>query len=221
MVGSPPGARRAGVLVPLFSIPSSRSWGIGEIGDIEPMARWLASAGQRILQLLPINEMPPGETSPYSALSATAIDPQFISMTALEDVDAIGGEASLGPDLRTVLDAVRIAPAIDYAAVRNLKLTILRRAYTRFRDTEWAGGTRRSAAFRAYMEQQGWWLEDYALYWSEQYLLQAFLSGNPAWEVVVPLHALARQDEARLRAVLPGAPAGLGPGAFWIRRRPA
>ncbi len=65
------------------------------------------------------------------------------------------------------------------------------------------------------------WLEDYGLYWSEQYLLQAFLSGNPAWEVVVPLHALARQDEARLRAVLPGAPAGLGPGAFWIRRRPA
>jgi hypothetical protein len=65
------------------------------------------------------------------------------------------------------------------------------------------------------------WLEDYGLYWSEQYLLQAFLSGNPSWEVLVPLHALARADEARLRAVLPGAPAGLGPGAFWIRRRPA
>lgn len=65
------------------------------------------------------------------------------------------------------------------------------------------------------------WLEDYGLYWSEQYLLQAFLSGNPAWEVLVPLHALARADEGRLRAVLPGAPAGLGPGAFWIRRRTA
>src|SRR5215211_7963022 len=113
-------SRRAGILVPLFSIPSSRSWGIGEIGDIEPMAQWLASAGQRVLQLLPINEMPPGETSPYSALSATAIDPQFISMTALEDVDAIGGEASLEPELRTALDAVRITPTIDYTAVRGL-----------------------------------------------------------------------------------------------------
>src|SRR6187431_799757 len=100
MVGSPPGARRAGVLVPLFSIPSSRSWGIGEIGDIEPMARWLASAGQRILQLLPINEMPPGETSPYSALSAMAVDPQFIAVHALEDFGATGGEQALAAGLR-------------------------------------------------------------------------------------------------------------------------
>jgi 4-alpha-glucanotransferase len=164
MARSQPGARRAGVLVPLFSIPSSRSWGIGEIGDIEPMARWLESAGQRLLQLLPINEMPPGEASPYSALSATAIDPQFISMAALEDVDAIGGEASLEPQLRASLDAVRIAPTIDYAAVRDLKHRVLRRAYAWFRDTEWASGTRRAAAFRAYMEQQAWWLEDYALF---------------------------------------------------------
>ena len=37
-----PGARRAGILVPLFSLASSRGWGIGEIGDIESMARWLA-----------------------------------------------------------------------------------------------------------------------------------------------------------------------------------
>jgi 4-alpha-glucanotransferase len=80
-----PVSRRAGILVPLFSIPSSRSWGIGEIGDIKTMARWLETAGQRVLQLLPINEMPGGETSPYSALSAMAIDPQFISMAAVED----------------------------------------------------------------------------------------------------------------------------------------
>ena len=50
-------------------------------------------AGQRLLQLLPINEMPPGETSPYSALSAMAIDPQFITLDHVEDFAAIGGEA--------------------------------------------------------------------------------------------------------------------------------
>ena len=36
------GSRRAGLLVPLFSMPSSRSWGIGEIGDIPAMAAWMA-----------------------------------------------------------------------------------------------------------------------------------------------------------------------------------
>ena len=45
--------RRAGVLLPLFSMPSSRSWGIGEITDIPLMARWLRDAGISVLQLLP------------------------------------------------------------------------------------------------------------------------------------------------------------------------
>jgi 4-alpha-glucanotransferase len=128
------------------------------------MTRWLASAGQRLLQLLPINEMPPGETSPYSALSAMAIDPQFISMALLEDFDAIGGEAALEPSLRARLDAVRVAPRIDYQHVRALKLTALRRSFVNFRNTEWAGGTRRASAFRAYTEEQSWWLDDYALF---------------------------------------------------------
>ena len=43
-------SRRAGVLVPLFSLSSTRGWGIGEIGDIADTARWLESAGQRLLQ---------------------------------------------------------------------------------------------------------------------------------------------------------------------------
>jgi 4-alpha-glucanotransferase len=157
-------SRRAGILVPLFSIPSSRSWGIGEIPDIEPMTRWLAGAGQRLLQLLPINEMPPGETSPYSALSAMAIDPQFISLEALEDFAAIGGEAALESRLRQRLDAVRITPRIDYRIVRDLKQTTLRRAFAHFRDTEWKTGTGRAAAFRTYAGQQAWWLDDYALF---------------------------------------------------------
>lgn len=159
-----PASRRGGILVPLFSLASSRSWGIGEIDDIEPMARWLSSAGQRLLQLLPINEMPPGETSPYSALSAMAIDPQFIAIASLEDFEEIGGEAGLEPADRARLDAVRLSPQIDYRNVRDLKLATLRRAFAHFRDREWKSGTRRAAAFSAFREQQAWWLDDYALF---------------------------------------------------------
>ena len=119
--------RRAGTLIPLFSLPSSRSWGIGEIGDIAAIARWLDAAGIRILQLLPINEMPPGESSPYSALSAMAIDPQFITLDEVEDFQEIGGEEALEPGLRARLDAVRVAPRIQYAEVRALKELVLRR----------------------------------------------------------------------------------------------
>lgn len=156
------------------------------------MTRWLRSAGQRLLQLLPINEMPPAETSPYSALSAMAIDPQFISLEALEDFAGIGGESALEPVLRQRLDAARVAPRIDYPAVRHLKQLVLRRAFTHFRDTELAGGTRRGAAFRAYVEDQAWWLDDYALFRA----LHA-QQGERAWtDWPEPLRA---RDEAALQ----------------------
>jgi len=161
---SPTGSRRAGVLVPLFSIPSSRSWGIGDMGDIAAMTHWLRSAGVRLMQLLPTNEMPPGETSPYSALSAMAIDPQFIAVGLLEDFVALGGERHLEADLRTRLEHVRAAPSVDYANVRDLKQIVLRRAFSRFHESEWARNTRRAVALRAYIRNQAWWLDEYALF---------------------------------------------------------
>ena len=157
-------SRRAGVLVPLFSLASSRSWGIGEIGDIASVTRWLAAAGQRTLQLLPINEMPPGMASPYSALSAMAIDPQFITLDLVEDFVELGGEEALEPELRARLDVMRMSPRIDYAEVRALKHIVLRRAFERFRNIEWASSTHRGSACRAYIAEQGWWLDDYALF---------------------------------------------------------
>src|SRR5438034_9046456 len=120
------GPRRAGLLIPLFSCPSEASWGIGDIGDIEPIAAWLAAAGQRVLQLLPINEMAPGQQSPYSAISAMAIDPLYIRVTDIPDFAALGGESSLTADERERLEAARRAPRIDYAAVRALKRPALR-----------------------------------------------------------------------------------------------
>ena len=60
------------------------------------MTRWLSGAGQRILQLLPINEMAPGQQSPYSAISSMAIDPIYIRLPGVPEFAAMGGEASLG-----------------------------------------------------------------------------------------------------------------------------
>ena len=44
------------------------------------LARWMRGAGLRVLQVLPLNEMAPGQASPYSAISAMALDPIFISV---------------------------------------------------------------------------------------------------------------------------------------------
>ncbi len=156
--------RQAGLLIPLFSFPSSTSWGIGDIGDLAPMTSWLAGAGQRLLQLLPLNEMAPGQQSPYSAISAMAIDPVYIRLPDVPEFAAAGGESALGADDRALLDRVRQSPRIDYGAVRGLKHRALRAAYSRFLNAEWSRDTDRSMAFRRFVTAQAWWVEDYALF---------------------------------------------------------
>ena len=68
------------------------------------------------------------------------------------------------------------------------------------------------------------WLEDFGLYWTEQYLLQAFLTHNPVWDIVCAVGALARDRREQLAGVVPAGVPVTGGGAFWIRRthaRPA
>ena len=156
--------RRAGVLIPLFACPSSVSWGIGGIGDIQPVAEWLADAGLRVLQLLPINEMAEGQQSPYSAMSAMAVDPIYIRLADVPDYIAIGGEDALSHEERLRLASARTAQQIDYAAVRALKRPALRAAFDRFHDHEWNCNTSRGDAFKAYVDRERWWIDDYALF---------------------------------------------------------
>ena len=150
--------RRAGISVPLFSLRSTRSWGIGEIGDIPFLAAWLHSARQSVLQLLPMNELAPGETSPYSALSAMAIDPQFISIWMLDDAPA------LEETWRLEIDEVQSAPRIDYGRVRRLKGKALAACFDRFYELEWLPGSARAGKLRSYIAGEAWWLKEYSVY---------------------------------------------------------
>ena len=132
--------RHSGLLVPLFSMPSRASWGIGEIGDIPIAASWLRAAGQDLLQLLPINEMAVGQRSPYSALTAMAIDPIFISVHAVDEFRSIGGEAAMDAAWRERLDAARRSPAIDHALVREREAAGAARRLRRVRQPSRAAG---------------------------------------------------------------------------------
>jgi 4-alpha-glucanotransferase len=150
--------RRAGITLPLFSLRSSRSWGIGEIGDVPAMAEWMKASHQSALQILPLNELAPGETSPYSSLSAMAIDPQFISIWNLED-------GKLCEELwRDEIEAARRTSRIDYRRVRDLKGRALRLLFDRFYRAEWLLHTPKADAVRAYVTRENWWIRDYSLY---------------------------------------------------------
>ena len=56
--------RQAGVLVPLFSLRSAADWGVGEVPDLVPFARWAADAGLGTVLMLPVNEVSRGQHSP-------------------------------------------------------------------------------------------------------------------------------------------------------------
>jgi 4-alpha-glucanotransferase len=156
--------RHAGVLVPLFSIPSREGWGIGEIPDLAHFARWLAACGCDFVQLLPVNEMEEGQSSPYSAMSAMAIDPIFISLGRLDDFREAGGERALAAADRDRLADARAAAAVDYSTVRSIKRTALRMAFDRFLERHWRPGSARAQELRRFQEKAAWWLTDYALF---------------------------------------------------------
>jgi 4-alpha-glucanotransferase len=168
--------RSAGLLLPLFSMPSSRSWGIGEFADVPVFARWMRGAGLSLLQVLPLNEMAPGQASPYSAVSSMALDPIFISVPDVPDFQELGGEEALDAAARGLLDHARSGGSVDYWSVRTLKDRALRSAFRRFLRHEWTGESERAGQLRAFIRDEAWWLDDYALYRAAQHA-----AGGQAW----------------------------------------
>jgi len=157
-------ARHAGVILPLFSAVSTSSWGLGELADLAPLSWWLAAAGFDRLMLLPLGTVPEGETSPYSAMSAMAIDPIYIAIDRLEDLPRTDGAAMFPEDAVRDLQTARGGARIQYPVVRRAKIRALTMAFDRFHAEEWARFTTRAAALAAYIARERWWLDDYALY---------------------------------------------------------
>jgi 4-alpha-glucanotransferase len=158
--------RVSGVTIPLFSLRTRNDWGIGQITDLPACAAWLQQAGQRLVQVLPTHELSEGETSPYGALSAFAIDPIYIDVEAIPDLDGEAIAKRLGEEGLAELDRVRRSQAVDYETVRHLKKRAFAEAFSRFREKEIEGGNggERAHAFFAFIEREGAWLRDHALY---------------------------------------------------------
>jgi 4-alpha-glucanotransferase len=159
------------------------------------MTAWLAAAGQRVLQLLPLNEMATGEYSPYSALSAMAIDPIYIALPAVPDFVALGGEDALDSDERRTLSTVRSTPRIAYNEIRGLKRRALERAFARFFDTDWRARSERAGQMRAFLGEQAWWIDEYALFRA----IHACHAERPwtAWPEPLQRRERAALDDAR------------------------
>ncbi len=169
-------ARHAGVMAPLFSLRGNAGWGIGEFRDLVPFAVWLASAGFDRLMLLPVGPLAGGDTSPYGAVSAMAIDPLYIALDDVPEFTRAGGIDALNDEARAAIDRARTSARVDYGAVRQAKSEALARAFEIFDVEEWGGLSLRAAEFAGYLARERWWLDDYGLY---QALADSL--GLPSW----------------------------------------
>jgi isoamylase len=158
------GKRRAGVLLPLFSMRRRGDWGIGDIGAIAPFANWAQKAGFSVIQLLPINAVSGLDASPYSAISAFAIDPVYIALDECEDFIAAGGRAALPPAIRSEIEALAGTPRVNWNRVRAVKREGSLLAFQRFLRDEWRPRTARARELMSFMKEQRSWLDNYALF---------------------------------------------------------
>jgi len=143
--------RVAGILLHPTSLPGP--FGIGELG---PSARafvdFLAQTGQSIWQVLPLGPTGYGD-SPYQSFSAFAGNPLLVSLEMIRDVGLLG-ESDLEP--------ARLPPGpVDYAAVIERKLPLLRRAFETF---ERKAPPPARSDFERFCAGQAKWLDDFAFF---------------------------------------------------------
>lgn len=152
--------RCAGTQVPVFSLRSRSSFGVGDFGDLKKMIDWVALTQQRVLQVLPINDSTTTHTwtdsYPYSCISIFALHPQYADLNALPPI-ADKAERERFEALRQELNAL---PQIDYERVNNAKNEYLRIIYEQEGKTVMA-----SAEFKAFFKEAESWLVPYGQYW--------------------------------------------------------
>lgn len=151
--------RCAGTQVPVFSLRSRNSFGVGDFGDLKKMIDWVAFTKQRVLQVLPINDSTITHTwtdsYPYSCISIFALHPQYADLSALPPI-ADEAERERFETLRQELNAL---PQIDYERVNNAKNEYLRAIYEQEGKKIMA-----SAKFKAFFKETESWLVPYGQY---------------------------------------------------------
>ncbi len=151
--------RCAGTLVPVFSLRSRDSFGVGDFGDLKKMIDWVALTGQRVLQVLPINDTTMTHTwtdsYPYSCISIFALHPQYVDLNALPKIENEAKRKKFEA-LREELNALS---QIDYERVNNAKNDYLTVLYAQIGKDMMS-----SAEFKTFFKENESWLVPYAQY---------------------------------------------------------
>lgn len=149
------GWKCAGTAVPVFALRTEDSFGTGDFHDLERLVDWVAATGQRVIQLLPVNDTAMtgtwADSYPYSANSIYALHPQFVYLP-----DA---GVEICDDYKAARAELEALPAVDYERVNAEKDKWLRLAFAK----TWPA-VRDSEGYREFVSRNSMWLDAYCAF---------------------------------------------------------
>lgn len=146
--------RGAGTAIPVFSLRSNDSFGVGEFEDLKLLARWCVRTGQKIIQILPINDTTMTHTwqdsYPYNANSTFALHPMYIRLSSVGKLTK--AQLKLGAELNALAE-------VDYEKTMEAKLSVLRSFFLKQKEA-----LKKDESYRLFIEKNESWLTTYALF---------------------------------------------------------
>ena len=160
----------AGIAIPVFSLKSENSFGVGDFGDLKRMIDWAVSTQQKVIQILPINDTTMThewtDSYPYNSISIYAFHPMYADikqMGTLKDKSAAAKFNKKQKELNGL-------PAMDYEAVNQTKWEYFRLIFKQEGEKVLASGE-----FGEFFDANKEWLQPYAVF---SYLRDAFQTPN-------------------------------------------
>jgi 4-alpha-glucanotransferase len=148
--------RAAGVVVPVFSLRSEHSWGVGDFGDLRHLVDWAVATGMKVIQLLPVNDTTTDgrwhDSYPYNITSCFALHPHYLD---LEQLGELKDKQKMTAYRRQQRELNALAYS-DYEAVDRVK-----REYVGDVFAERGEQLLATKEFKAWFEENKWWLEEY------------------------------------------------------------
>ncbi|MET0391496.1 MAG: 4-alpha-glucanotransferase [Chitinophagaceae bacterium] len=149
----------AGIAIPVFSLRSKKSFGVGEFADIKLLVDWAKETGLKLIQLLPVNDTIATNTwmdsYPYAAISAFALHPLYINLAAVAGKKYADRISSLKKKQKQLNEL----PDVEYEEVIRFKLAVLKELYD-IMGKECMG----TDAYRQFFDGNKHWLQPYAAF---------------------------------------------------------
>ncbi|HQB28204.1 MAG TPA: 4-alpha-glucanotransferase, partial [Paludibacter sp.] len=151
--------RATGVAIPVFSLRSRQSFGVGDFHDLKLMVDWAKATGQRMIQILPINDTSlthsNSDSYPYNAVSVYALHPLYLRLEAMGKIT----NRSLKTYFNRQKKILNSQPAVDYQNVMRVKWEYFRELYRQTAEELF-----KTPAYKRFFKENKSWLVPYAVF---------------------------------------------------------